>query len=124
MGMRVFQQREPKIPGARNIGAAISGPRIASGNITDMRLFLNCGAGPESAQCAVEKACLREMHEDAQSTSQPQPQNWMLTADVLKVRWSRMSGEEGRLGLPRQVWELIRAARLQNETAPEKKIEK
>ena len=34
-GMGVFQQKEPKIPGAHKIGAAISGPRIAGGN--------NCG---------------------------------------------------------------------------------
>ena len=28
------------MPGAQKIGAAISGPRIAGGIITDMRLFL------------------------------------------------------------------------------------
>ena len=35
MGMRVFQQKEPKTPGAHKIGAAISGPR----KITDVRFF-------------------------------------------------------------------------------------
>ena len=39
MGMGVFQQKEPKMPGARKIGAAISGPRIAGGKITDARIL-------------------------------------------------------------------------------------
>ena len=39
MGMGVFQQKEQKIPGAHKLGAAISGPRIAGGKITDMRFF-------------------------------------------------------------------------------------
>ena len=39
----VFQQKEPKMPGAHKIGAAVSGPRIAGGNFTDMRLFLKIG---------------------------------------------------------------------------------
>ena len=41
MGMGVFPaERTKKIPGAHKIGAAISGPRIAGGRITDMRLFI------------------------------------------------------------------------------------
>ena len=40
MGMGVFQQKEQRIPGAHDIGKAISGPRIAGGKITDMRIFL------------------------------------------------------------------------------------
>ena len=40
MGMGVFQQKEPKMPGAHKIGAAISGPRIAGGNFMDTTLFL------------------------------------------------------------------------------------
>ena len=40
MNMELLQQQEPKIPGAHKIGAAISGPRIAGGKITDVRLFL------------------------------------------------------------------------------------
>ena len=39
MGMEVFQRKEPKISGAHNIGAAISGPRIAGGKITDIFCF-------------------------------------------------------------------------------------
>ena len=39
MGMGVFQQKEPKMPAAHEIGAAISGPRIAGGKNTDMRHF-------------------------------------------------------------------------------------
>ena len=34
-------RKKQKIPGAQKIGAAISGPRIAGGKTTDMRLFLN-----------------------------------------------------------------------------------
>ena len=44
--MRVFQQKEQKMPGAHKIGAAISGPRIAGGNFKDITLFLkntDCG---------------------------------------------------------------------------------
>ena len=37
MGMGVFLQKEPKMPGAHKIGAAISGPRIAGGRITGIR---------------------------------------------------------------------------------------
>ena len=33
-------KRNQKIPGAHKIGVAISGPRIAGGKITDMRIFL------------------------------------------------------------------------------------
>ena len=40
MGVGVFQQREPKMPGAHKICTAIFGARIAGGKITDMRLFL------------------------------------------------------------------------------------
>ena len=37
-----FQQKDPKeIPGAHEIGAAMSGPRIAGQKITDMRFFLS-----------------------------------------------------------------------------------
>ena len=39
--MEVFLRKEAEIPGAHKIGAAISGPRIAGGLITDIRLFLN-----------------------------------------------------------------------------------
>ena len=35
-----FQQKEPKVPGAHKIGAAISGPRIGGGNFMDTTLFL------------------------------------------------------------------------------------
>ena len=38
MGVEAFLQKEPKIPGAHKVGAAISGPRIADRKITDMRL--------------------------------------------------------------------------------------
>ena len=43
MVMRVFQQKEPKMPGAHKIGAAISGPRITGGNFMDTlrALFLD-----------------------------------------------------------------------------------
>ena len=40
MGMGVIQQKERKIPDARKIGAAISGPRIAGGKILDIKVFL------------------------------------------------------------------------------------
>ena len=40
MGMGLFQQKEPKMPGAHKIGAAISGPRIAGGNFTDITLLV------------------------------------------------------------------------------------
>ena len=43
MGMRVFQQKEPKMPGAHKIGAAIFGPRITGGNFMDTTLFLTPG---------------------------------------------------------------------------------
>ena len=33
MGMEVFLQKEPKIPGTHNIGAALSGPRIVGGKL-------------------------------------------------------------------------------------------
>ena len=38
MGMGVFQQKEPKMPGAHKIGAAISGPGITGGNFMDIAL--------------------------------------------------------------------------------------
>ena len=38
MDMGVFKQKEQKIPGAHKIGAGIFGPRIAGGQITEMRL--------------------------------------------------------------------------------------
>ena len=37
MGMEVFLQKEPRIPAVHKIGAAISGPRIAGGEMTDIR---------------------------------------------------------------------------------------
>ena len=43
MGMGGFQQKEPKMPGAHKIGAAMSGPRITGGNFMDTTLFLNFG---------------------------------------------------------------------------------
>ena len=39
MGMGVFQQKEPTIPGAQKIGAAISGPRIAGGKFCGHEVF-------------------------------------------------------------------------------------
>ena len=38
--LEVFLQKDPKIPGAHKIGAAISGPRIAGRKTTDIRLVL------------------------------------------------------------------------------------
>ena len=46
MGMVVFQQKEPKMPGAHKIGAATCGPRIAGGNFMDTTFFL--GDGPNT----------------------------------------------------------------------------
>ena len=40
MGMEVFLQKERIFLGAHEIGAAISGPRIADTNFTDTRIFL------------------------------------------------------------------------------------
>ena len=57
MGMGVFQQkRTPKLPAAHKIGTAISGPRIAGGNMSDVRflsevllcLVAQCSATPAS----------------------------------------------------------------------------
>ena len=36
MGMGVFQQKNQKMPGAHKIDAAVSGPRIAGRNFTDI----------------------------------------------------------------------------------------
>ena len=44
MGMGVFQQKEPKMPGDHKIGAAISGPRIAAEILWTPRFFLKNGA--------------------------------------------------------------------------------
>ena len=38
MGMGVVQEKK-RMPGAHKIGAAVSGPRIAGGKVTDMRFF-------------------------------------------------------------------------------------
>ena len=42
MGTWVFQQekKNQKMPGAHKIGAAVFGPRIAGGKITDTMIFL------------------------------------------------------------------------------------
>ena len=40
MGMGFSTRKNQKVPGAHKTGAASSGPRIAGGQITDMRLFL------------------------------------------------------------------------------------
>ena len=53
MGMGVFQQKEPKMPGALKIGAAISGLRIAGGKITDMRFFLTYNWGIRASTSTV-----------------------------------------------------------------------
>ena len=42
-GMGIFQQKEPKKPGAHKIGAAISGLSITGGKIMDTKLFLRKG---------------------------------------------------------------------------------
>ena len=39
IGVGVFQQNEPKMPGAHKIGAAVSGPRITGSKIMGMRFF-------------------------------------------------------------------------------------
>ena len=41
MGMEVFLQKEPKMPGAHKIGAAISGPRITGGDFMDITFFFS-----------------------------------------------------------------------------------
>ena len=38
MDMGVSSSKNQKMPGTHKIGAAISGPRVAGGEITDMRL--------------------------------------------------------------------------------------
>ena len=40
MDREVFLQKDTEILGAHNIGATISGPRIADKNFTDTRIFL------------------------------------------------------------------------------------
>ena len=40
MDIEVFLQKERIFPGAHQIGAAISGARIADKNLTDTRIFL------------------------------------------------------------------------------------
>ena len=39
MGMEVFLQKEPKIPGAHKIGTAISGPKVEGGQSTAIGFF-------------------------------------------------------------------------------------
>ena len=43
MGMEVFLQKEPKIPGAHKIGAAFPALELRAKHFTDMKLFLNLG---------------------------------------------------------------------------------
>ena len=50
VGMEVFIQKEPTIPGAYKIGAAISSPRVAGGKKSmDMRLFREKQRGVENS---------------------------------------------------------------------------
>ena len=45
MDMGFSSRKNPKMPGAHKIGAAISGPRIAGGNFMDITLFLRNAEG-------------------------------------------------------------------------------
>ena len=45
MGMGVLLQKEPKIPDAHKTSAAISGPKIADKNFTNMGIVLRGGGG-------------------------------------------------------------------------------
>ena len=71
MGMGVFQQREPKMPGAHKIGAAISAPRIAGGNFMDIALFLSFIPPRQHEPVRVCERALLQNYEQKMEVSMP-----------------------------------------------------